>query len=67
MNLFRILLICAAIWIIWRILRGVRVHISRIDPPKPDQYEAMARCRKCGVHLPASALSKSGLCGKCAE
>ncbi len=65
--MFRFLLLAAAAWILWRLLRGVRVQISRIEsPPKPDEYLAMARCAKCGVHLPAAALSASGLCGKCA-
>lgn len=68
--MFRLLLIAAAIFIVWRLLRGFRVHIERIPPPppqQPDRYEPMARCAKCGCHLPAAALSKSGLCGRCAE
>lgn len=68
MNLFKLLLIGAALWIVWRLLQGVRVHISRIEPPpKPEEFEKMARCAACGVHLPASALSPAGLCGKCAS
>jgi uncharacterized protein len=68
MNVFRILLILAAIWIVWRLLRGLRIHISRAQsPPQPpgENFEPMARCAQCGVHLPASALSPDGRCGKC--
>jgi hypothetical protein len=67
MGLFRLLLIGAGIWIVWRILRGFRIHVERVQTPPPERYEAMARCAKCGTHLPAAALSKSGLCGRCAE
>lgn len=70
MNVFKLILIAAAVWIVWRLLQGVRVHISRIQPPPPPpakpEFEPMARCEKCGVHLPASAISAGGLCGKCA-
>jgi hypothetical protein len=65
--MFRLLLLAAAAWIVWRLLRGVRVHVERVQPPPPERYEAMAPCAKCGTHLPASALSKSGLCGRCSE
>lgn len=68
MNLFKLLLLGAALWIVWRILRGLRIQVSRIEAPqqKPDQFEPMTRCARCGVHLPAAALSSQGLCGKCA-
>lgn len=66
MTIFRLLLLGLAIWIIWKLLRTYRVHISREQPPtSPPNYEAMAQCKQCGVHLPASALSSDGCCGKC--
>lgn len=70
MNLFRLLLLIAAAWLVWRLLRGLRVHVSRIEPPKaasPETFEPMARCSRCGVHQPAQSLSSAGLCGKCAS
>ena len=68
MNLFKLLLIAAAVWIVWRLLRGLRVHVTRIEtPPSPPEFEKMARCARCGVHLPGPALSSGGLCGKCAS
>lgn len=68
MNLFKLLLLGAALWIVWRILRGLRIQVSRIEPrpQPPESFEPMARCARCGVHLPAAALSAQGLCGKCA-
>ena len=66
MNLFKLLLLAAAVWIVWRLLRGLRVQVTRIEtPPAQPEFEAMARCARCGVHLPDSALSPGGLCGKC--
>lgn len=65
--MFRLLLIAAAIWIVWRILKGFRIHIERVQPPPPEKFEPTARCAKCGTHLPAAALSKSGTCGRCSE
>lgn len=65
---FRLILLIAAAWIVWRLLRGLRVHVSRVDSPPQtpkDSFEPMARCARCGVHLPASSLSPAGLCGRC--
>ena len=70
MNLFRILLLCLAVWIVWRLLRGWRVRVSRDTPPQETQaqdFEKITRCAQCGVHLPVSALSPSGRCGKCSS
>lgn len=67
MNLFKLLLIGAAIWIVLRILKGFRVHVERVQPPPPENFEPMARCAKCGIHTPAAALNKSGICGRCSE
>ncbi|WP_420467203.1 PP0621 family protein [Panacagrimonas sp.] len=70
--LIRLLLIGAAIWlgVIW--LRKLRRSFSADDdtpvaPPssKVKEFQPMVRCRECGVHLPAKAVSERGLCGKC--
>ncbi|HWU69461.1 MAG TPA: hypothetical protein VN046_11310, partial [Stenotrophobium sp.] len=70
-GMFRFLLIGFAIWLVWRLLRSVHIQVGPVAPPRPpsspDHYEPMARCARCGTHLPASALSKSGLCGRCNE
>lgn len=66
MNLFRLLLIAAAAWIVWRLIGGARGAALRSSrEPPPATYEPMARCARCGTHLPAAALSRAGLCGRC--
>jgi threonine/homoserine/homoserine lactone efflux protein len=70
MNLFRILLFLVAAYIVWRLYRALRAK-SEGGSPMPrtpgDDYEVMVRCARCGIHAPASSLSKSGLCGRCSE
>lgn len=66
MNFFRLLLLGAVAYLVWRMLNPPR---RRSDPsprptPPPD-YEPMARCKQCGTHLPVVALSPSGRCGRC--
>lgn len=66
MNLFRLLLLLAIAWLLWRLLRPL-LTASR-TPPKPvDGYEPMARCERCGTYLPANTLSREGRCGRCQE
>ncbi|SFF38444.1 hypothetical protein SAMN04488120_103108 [Fontimonas thermophila] len=68
MNLLRLLLLAAAIWLIWRIVRQVRTQLRhKPPPPAADHYEPMARCNKCGTFLPARSLNTQGLCGRCSE
>ncbi|MEQ1439631.1 PP0621 family protein [Fontimonas sp. SYSU GA230001] len=66
MNLLRLLILVAAVWLVWRIVRQVRQQLPRQSPPA-DLYEPMARCAKCGTHLPAKSLNSAGLCGRCSE
>lgn len=68
MNLLRLLLLAAAIWLVWRIVRQVRGQLQRRPPPpEVDSYEPMAPCARCGTYLPAKSLNKAGLCGRCSE
>lgn len=67
MNILRLLIIVAAAWLVWRIVKQVRSQLPRQNPPPGDLYEPMARCAKCGTHLPAKALNSAGLCGRCGE
>lgn len=64
--LIRIALLVLAIWFGVKLLRKVlgATGLSG-DAPAPDRFEPTARCRRCGVYLPASAVSSSGQCGKC--
>lgn len=65
----RLLLIAAVIWFglrlyrHWKLGQGTELH----RPREPHAFERMVQCRHCGVHLPANAVSASGLCGKCRD
>lgn len=71
MNLVRLLLLLAAIWVVWRLLRGNSILPTlgrRPEAPKPpENFEPMSRCEHCGTYLPSKALSSSGRCGRCNE
>ncbi|MFP5306634.1 MAG: PP0621 family protein [Gammaproteobacteria bacterium] len=67
MNVLRLLLLLAAAWLIWRIVRQVRAQLARQSPPPADAYEPMSQCAKCGTHLPARSLNSAGVCGRCGE
>lgn len=72
MNLFRFLLLAAAIYLIVRLIRASRASITRKSAPPPpsrpeQSYEPMGRCARCGTHLPQSALSRAQLCGRCSD
>lgn len=64
--LVRLLLLAAAIWFGLRLYRQWRLGRNRVDAARPpDAFERMVRCTRCGVHLPVSAVSPDGRCGKC--
>lgn len=67
--LVRLVLIGAAIWFGLKFYRRWKQEQSGplVPPRTPDSFERMVRCARCGVHLPASAVSASGLCGKCSS
>lgn len=66
MTFFRFLLLCAVAYLVWRMLNPPqRRPESNPRPAPPPDYEPMARCKQCGTHLPVTALSPSGRCGRC--
>lgn len=68
MNLFRLLLLVAAAWIVWRLYRSVMASRAlRQSPPPEASFEPMARCTRCNAHVPAQSLSAEGLCGHCRD
>ena len=72
MNLLRLLLLGAAIYIVIKLIQTSRRAVTRqqnaAQPPRHEPtYEPMARCAKCGAHLPQSALSRAQLCGHCSD
>lgn len=80
MNVLRLIFVVMVVWLVWRlycVLRDKQIQ-QKPDPSAPGSesspgsaspktYELMARCARCGVHAPADALSKAGLCGRCGE
>jgi len=69
MNLFRLLLLALAVYFVWRL-----INVSRRSPAAPPtgstdsaDFEPMQRCAQCGTHLPASSLSRAGICGRCGD
>lgn len=66
MNLFRLLLLFAVAWLVWRLFQSARRRQLDQRPPQ-EQFEPMARCSSCGTYLPAKALSRDGRCGRCSE
>ncbi len=71
MTIVRILLFAAAVWLVWRIFRQVRAQLDQPAQPRDElrdeHYEPMARCAKCGTHMPAKVLNSKGTCGRCSE
>lgn len=67
-KLIQLVLIGAAIWFGLRVYRQWKLTQNRFDAPRgQESFERMVRCSSCGVHLPASAVSSSGKCGKCSN
>lgn len=64
MNILRLLLLVAAVWLVWRIVRQVRGQLQQRQGPT-DEFEPMARCAQCSTFLPARALDAEGKCARC--
>jgi hypothetical protein len=67
MNPVRLLLLAGLVWLVWKVLKSWRVEVIRREPPAPERFEPMARCARCGLHLPAQSLSVDGRCGACSR
>jgi hypothetical protein len=70
MNLFRLLVLGALIWFVYRVLKNWRIALVRrggTAPGSREHYEPMAPCRNCGVYLPSAALDTRGRCRSCAH
>ena len=68
MNLPRLIIIAAAVWLAIHMLRRILQHLT---PPKATARgttKNMVRCAQCGLHLPeAEAISDQGLYFCCEE
>ena len=66
--LIRLALIAAIVWFGLKAFRKWQQQSGQVGPPRQqDAFEPMVRCARCNVHLPASAVSSTGLCGKCSH
>jgi len=67
MNLFRLLILGALAWFVYRVLKswGSDGGPAKPRPRNPEQYEMMARCLRCGVFVPRDSLSERGRCRNC--
>lgn len=67
MSIFRLLILAGLGWFVWRVLQSW----GRDEPPRPlrrrgpEEFEKMARCLGCGVHLPRGSLNDHGRCRQC--
>ncbi len=67
-KLIQFVLLGVAIWFGLRLYRQWKLNQDRIDSPRgQERFERTVRCTSCGVHLPASAVSANGQCGKCSS
>ena len=62
MNLFRILVIVAIVWLSYRIYQNWKAKVSASSQQKPksnSDIKNMVQCAKCGVHIPEHEAVKS--------
>lgn len=63
-RLVQLLLLIALAVIVWRLVRrALAGPPARAEPPSP--YEPMARCARCGTHVPRAQLDAAGACARC--
>ncbi|MGB0954412.1 MAG: hypothetical protein ACPGZP_00260 [Panacagrimonas sp.] len=65
MLLFRLLLLIAALLLVWRVWVLIRKHRLSGGDAQTRSFQPTARCRICGVYLPIEALSQDQRCGAC--
>ena len=56
LGLFRLLVLIAAIYLLWRLAQRLLVQRSR-SHKDPEAFEPMARCSACATYLPKRQLS----------
>ncbi|ULQ45333.1 hypothetical protein JN531_009350 [Flagellatimonas centrodinii] len=70
--IFRLLLIAAAAWIVWRLagiaLRQLEQRSKQAPPDATEDdppFVPMTRCSRCGTHLPRTDVDDDGCCTRC--
>jgi uncharacterized protein len=63
-RLVQLLLLIALAVIVWRLVRRA---LARPAPPgeAAPRFEPMARCNRCGTHVPSAQLDAAGACARC--
>ena len=65
-QLIRVLIILAAVWLIWHYVR--RALSRRVKPPAPPPSSTrMVACAVCGTHVPESEAVRAGGKAFCCE
>lgn len=65
MNLFRLLVLGAIAWLVYRFVSRWKVTIEPRDTPQNPDSQALVRCTHCGVRVPAATLGNDGRCRQC--
>ena len=71
MGLFRLFLLAAIAWLIWRVLLRAALPAQPSPPPgagKPasrDDYQPLTQCTICGAHIPRPADDRAPICERC--
>lgn len=65
--MLRLLLLAIAGYLIWSLLRYAMAALRGPDEPRSDEppYKPMARCARCGAHVPQDQLNAEGECTRC--
>jgi len=65
----RLMLFAALAWLGWRLWNQWQHKLRGPQPTEAgkEPFELMQRCSACGAHLPSTALSRSGRCGRCSD
>jgi hypothetical protein len=62
-RLVQLLLLIALAVIVWRLVR--RALAKPAPPGEAPRFEPMARCNRCGTHVPSAQLDAAGACARC--
>ncbi|VAW91762.1 hypothetical protein MNBD_GAMMA23-118 [hydrothermal vent metagenome] len=69
MNLIRLLVIVAIIWLAYRMYQNwlAKKNIAHKQQTNKPDIENMVQCSKCGIHLPEQEALKQGIQFFCCE
>ncbi|PKM22041.1 MAG: hypothetical protein CVV10_06335 [Gammaproteobacteria bacterium HGW-Gammaproteobacteria-14] len=58
MGLFRVLVLVALIWLVWRLIRPLLLKGRSSTANPNDNPQKMVACRWCGVHAPETEMNQ---------